>query len=202
MKEFWDDRYENTEYAYGEEPNVYFKNQLNKLPPGTILLPGDGEGRNGVFASTTGWHTTSFDISTEGKNKAELLASKKGVNIEYLIGSWEDIIFPKESFDSIALIYAHFQSDKKQQFYEYIDSLLKPKGIIIFEAFSKNHLLKNKHNSNVGGPKELDMLFSKDEVLSYFKGYEIIELKQTEVKLQEGEYHNGTGSVIRFVGKK
>ena len=31
MKEMWDKRYGNTEYAYGEEPNAFFKKTLDKL---------------------------------------------------------------------------------------------------------------------------------------------------------------------------
>jgi hypothetical protein len=48
MKEFWNERYANEEYAYGEEPNEFFKQELARLQPGRILLPADGEGRNGV----------------------------------------------------------------------------------------------------------------------------------------------------------
>ncbi len=37
---------------------------------------------------------------------------------------------------------------------------------------------------------------------SDFKNFEIIELSEQEVELQEGLFHNGKGSVIRFVGRK
>ena len=67
MKEFWDQRYSQKEYAYGETPNEYFRNQITSLTPGKILMPADGEGRNGVFAATLGWKVDAFDISTEGK---------------------------------------------------------------------------------------------------------------------------------------
>lgn len=52
MKEMWDKRYGNTEYAYGEEPNAFFKKTLDKLDlKGSILLPAEGEGRNAVYAA-------------------------------------------------------------------------------------------------------------------------------------------------------
>lgn len=35
----WDDRYSSEEFAYGEEPNNYLRDQLEKLNPGTILFP-------------------------------------------------------------------------------------------------------------------------------------------------------------------
>jgi hypothetical protein len=46
------------------------------------------------------------------------------------------------------------------------------------------------------------MLFSIEEISSYFKDYTVLELEQKEITLQEGLYHNGLGSVIRFCGIK
>ena len=46
------------------------------------------------------------------------------------------------------------------------------------------------------------MLFSIDELKSDFANYEIIELVEKEIELNEGSFHNGLGSVIRFVGRK
>ena len=41
-----------------------------------------------------------------------------------------------------------------------------------------------------------------DEIKSDFVNYEVIELIEQEIELNEGLFHNGTGSVIRFVGRK
>jgi hypothetical protein len=35
-----------------------------------------------------------------------------------------------------------------------------------------------------------------------FPGIEILYLEEKVIELKEGNYHNGTGSVIRFIGKK
>lgn len=50
MKDFWNARYASKEYAYGKEPNVFFKQTLLKLKPGRILLPAEGEGRNASYS--------------------------------------------------------------------------------------------------------------------------------------------------------
>jgi len=73
---------------------------------------------------------------------------------------------------------------------------------VIFEAFSKKHLDYLARNEKVGGPKDIDSLFSIEEIKADFSEYEIIELAETEIFLHEGLYHNGYGSVIRFAGKK
>ena len=57
-------------------------------------------------------------------------------------------------------------------------------------------------NENVGGPKDIESLFSIDEIKADFPNYTILELLEQEIELNEGLYHNGTGSVIRFVGQK
>ena len=76
MKDKWDDRYSKSEFAYGELPNDYLKDQLNIIPAGTILFPAEGEGRNAVYAATLGWSVYAFDQSIEGRKKAIQLADK------------------------------------------------------------------------------------------------------------------------------
>jgi len=198
----WNERYGQEEFAYGEEPNIYLGEQLVKLPVGSILFPAEGEGRNAVFAAKLGWDVSAFDISQEGKNKAIKLAEKNHVTIDYQVGELEKMNFGGEQFDAIALIYAHFPANIKSIYHRKFDSLLKKGGTIIFESFSKKHLEYVTANENVGGPKDIDSLFSIEEIKSDFPNYTFVELVEQEIELNEGLYHNGTGSVIRFVGLK
>ncbi len=201
-KKFWNARYKNSEFAYGKNPNDFFKEQIEKITPASILLPADGEARNGVYAAQLGWNVTSLDLSLEAKNKALQLASEKNVTINYIVEDLDNLDFEKSSFDVIALIYAHFSADKKSLLHKKLSEWLKPGGIIIFEAFSKEHLQLVQSNPKVGGPKDLAMLFSKNELLDDFSDYEIELLEETEIQLTEGNFHSGCGSVIRFLGKK
>jgi hypothetical protein len=45
-------------------------------------------------------------------------------------------------------------------------------------------------------------LFSIDEIKSDFQNFEVLELEEKEIQLNEGQFHNGLGMVIRFVGRK
>ncbi len=202
MKDFWDGRYAKDEFAYGELPNNYLKEQIEKLPNGSVLFPAEGEGRNAVFAASLGWTVFAFDISSEGKNKALRLAKANNVSIDYQVGQLNELNFQEKQFDAIALIYAHFPANIKSQHHKTFDKFLRKGGTIIFEAFSKKHIDYNSINEKVGGPKDINMLFSIDELKSDFDNYEIVELKEIEIELSEGLYHNGRGSVIRFVGRK
>ncbi len=195
--EFWNERYQESAFSYGRKPNVFFKEWLQKYEPSKILMPADGEGRNGVYAAEIGWDVTSFDLSTEGKIKAQQLAIEKNVPLEYKVGDFEQLNFENETYDAIGLIYAHFSAQKKTLLHKKLDAILKPGGIIVFEAFSEKQLgLKS------GGPKDIAMLYSKAEIETDFNNYEILHLEEELIILDEGQYHQGKGYVIRFVGRK
>jgi SAM-dependent methyltransferase len=198
----WNERYSKEDFAYGEMPNNYLKEQLEKLSVGTILFPAEGEGRNAVFAAKLGWTVSAFDISIEGKNKAFQLAEANNVTIDYQVGELQTLNYSVGQFDAIALIYAHFPAEIKSLYHKILDTYLRKKGLVIFEAFSKKHIDYNSINEKVGGPKDIAMLFSIDEIKADFDNYETIELAEKEIELNEGLFHNGRGSVIRFVGRK
>ena len=200
--ERWNERYSKEQFAYGEQPNSFLKEQLEKLKAGTILFPAEGEGRNAVFAAKLGWNVTAFDISVEGKNKALRLAASNNVKIDYQVGELKTLDFSNAPFDAIALIYAHFPAAIKSFYHTSLDNYLRRRGVIIFVAFSKTHLRNIARNEKVGGPKDIQMLFSIEEIRADFPNYDIIQLEEKEIELTEGEFHNGLGSVIRFVGRK
>lgn len=202
MQQKWNERYKEPEFAFGKAPNLFFKEWLPKFTPGKILMPADGEGRNGVFAARLGWEVTSFDYSIEGQSKALQLAKENEVMLEYIVGDFDDLHFEKEAFDAIGLIYAHFSADKKPLFHRKLNEYLKPGGIIILEAFSSRHLYFNNLDPKVGGPKEIDMLYSEAEIKADFDNYDMLQLAEEEILLNEGKYHIGKGAVIRFAGRK
>ena len=202
MTKMWDDRYAKEEFAYGEQPNNYLKEQLAKIPVGTILFPADGEGRNSVYTATLGWKAFAFDQSVEGGKKAIQLAMRHNVEIQYDVGEFQSLNYQINQFYAIALIYAHFPADKKSNYHKTLTTYLRPEGIVIIEAFSKNHLELFKKNEKVGGPRDIESLFSIDEIKADFKNFEVIELAEQVVELKEGLFHNGESSVIRFVGRK
>ena len=203
MEKFWNDRYKNKEFAYGKNPNVFFKETINELNlSGKILLPAEGEGRNAVYAAKNGLDVTAFDISEEGKIKTLELARSERVKIDYKVGELNQLNLKKNSFDSLALIYAHFPENIKEKLHKELAELIKPNGYLILEGFSINNLELREKNPKIGGPGKKGMLFSEKEMEETFKNFEIIQLSETLIELNEGNFHNGLAIVIRFVGKK
>ena len=197
MSNFWDERYSQKEYVYGEEPNVFFAEQLDRLKAGTIILPCDGEGRNGVYAASKGWEVNAFDISIEGRNKALQLAKKQNVNINYIIEDATTANYAENSADVVAFIFSHLPEPIRKQIYANAITWLKPGGRIILEVFNPLQL----HN-NSGGPKDISMLCTEEIILEDFAALETELLMKVQTELSEGKYHEGKADVIRYVGVK
>lgn len=198
MKSFWDERYSETEFIYGKNPNEYFAQNVTMLKPGVkLFFPAEGEGRNAVYAAQKGFDVLAWDQSEAARNKAEILANERKVNLKYLVCDWNDLHFTNDYFDAIILIYAHFPPSIRPALHEQLTHWLKPGGLIIFEAFSKDQL---KYES--GGPKSADMLFDEAEVLSEFPSMNFVNLRTDVIDLNEGKYHAGKGSVVRFIAIK
>jgi SAM-dependent methyltransferase len=196
--DFWNERYSSEEYVYGENPNHFLKEQLEKITvPGKLLLPGEGEGRNAVYAAKLGWEVEAYDQSTTGKLKAIILADKNNVKINYHIEDLLEFTPSKNFYDAVAIIYVHLNTKLRKSFNEKIIEALKPGGKIILELFSKDQLGKTS-----GGPQDLEMLYSLDEIKKDFSSLKAIILKEETINIEEGEKHSGEASVVRFVGEK
>jgi SAM-dependent methyltransferase len=196
-KEMWDQRYSDSEYVYGTRPNDFFKQEIDKLAPGKILLPAEGEGRNAVYAAEKGWEVIAFDQSEEGRKKALRLADQRNVVIEYDLRDIDSLAYPPFSFDVIALVFVHLPGNRRQVIHRNFIRFLKPGGTLILNGFTKEQL----QNSS-GGPKDITMLFSKEELEEDFSGLRITFLRQTETRIDEGDFHRGEASLIQLVAVK
>lgn len=201
-QEFWNNRYKTEAYAYGKTPNVFFAEELQKHPLGSILLPLEGEGRNAIFAANLGWKVTAFDSSQEGQNKALKLAQDSGVEIDYTVADIQDIYYPKASFDALGFVFAHLPHPIRKPMYRKLASYVKPGGLLIIEGYSKAHHKYNSVDKKVGGPDNPELLYSRDMLLDDFKDFDILSLEEKDVTMSEGLFHNGKSAVIRLVGRK
>lgn len=197
MRAMWEKRYSGEEYAYGSTPNRYFREKLNTLPAGKILLICEGEGRNAVYSAFRGWKAVAIDYSNKGKMKAMKLAGMKGVTLDYNVSTVESFQFPSEGFDAVGLIFAHFEPILRTYVHAQARKALKKGGKLIFEGFSKE-----QSGRDSGGPVDIDLLYNIDELRNDFAGFDFIECSNTETLLNEGLFHIGMANVIRIFGTK
>jgi len=197
MKNFWDERYSTNNYVYGIQPNLFFKEQITKLPLGKLLLVGEGEGRNAIYAAMLGWQVHALDSSTVAKQKALKLAEDNNVAIHYETADVLNYNFGANSYDAIGIIFFHINEQESSSFFKRLYDALKPNGKIILELFSKNQLGKKS-----GGPQDLNVLCSIEQIHKSFPLLKPEILIEENIYLSEGEFHQGEASVIRFVGVK
>lgn len=196
-QEFWNKRYQQEKSLYGKEPNSFFAQQLQKLRIGRILLPGEGEGRNAVFAARLGWTVSAFDGSEVAREHALTWAEQNHEHIHYHLSSAEDFPFPLGYFDAAALIFFHLPAGLRKNVHEKIEQSLKPGGKLILIGFGKQQL---RYQS--GGPKDQKMLFALEAVKKDFKHIVWLEENDGIEELQEGKVHQGQGHVISLLGEK
>jgi len=197
MKTFWDQRYAGEDYAYGTEPNAFFRSAIDVLPAGKILLPGEGEGRNAIYAASIGWDVHAIDQSRNAGIKALKLAGERGLAIHYHVGDVLEYDTGKGIFDAAGLVFFHLPSTNRQVYHKRIAEALKTGGTLIIEAFHKKQL-----NHNSGGPKNEALLYTGEMLLNDFEGFETILFNEGEVMLDEGPHHQGVAHVIRYIGRK
>lgn len=197
MKEFWNTRYKEPEFAYGTRPNEFFQETIDPLPVGKILLPAEGEGRNAVYAARKGWKVTAFDYSIQAMLKTFQLAERYDVTLQYSVKDIQHFVPEKEVYDAVGLFYAHFPAELRPAFHQKLCQTLKPAGYIILEAFHKNQ----KYYTS-GGPKEESMLFSIEDLQKDFQTLTILRLEDKVIELDEGLYHQGKGHVVRMIAVK
>ncbi len=196
-KEFWNDRYSSNDFVYGTEPNVFFKDKLDKINPGKLLLLGEGEGRNAVYAARNGWNVGAVDFSDIVKDKALKFADDYSVEINYEVSDLATYNPRINYYDAVGIIFLHLNPLIRGSVHSKVIASLKLGGTLILEVYDKEQLGKSS-----GGPQDIDMLYSKEEMLSDFKKMKILELEKKLITLNESKHHKGEAAVVRLIGIK
>ncbi|MEX2476801.1 MAG: class I SAM-dependent methyltransferase [Gracilimonas sp.] len=197
MKDFWNEQYSETDFVYGTEPNQFFKEQIDHLNLGKLILPAEGEGRNAVYAAQKGWDVKAVDYSKSGKEKAMKLASEKDVEISYDLSDLAEYHFGKEKYDVAAFIYVHLPRSIIKDVYRNVIKSLKQSAKIVVEVYSLNQL-----GLDSGGPKDERMLYTEEKLRDLLSGTNIKWMEEMEIDLSEGKYHVGKAMVIQAVAEK
>lgn len=195
---FWDQRFAGPDYKYGTEPNAFLCEQATRLTPASqVLVPGDGEGRNGVWLAQQGHCVTSVDASAVGLQKARDLATSRGVALNTELVDLADWAPQPTSVDAVVLIYTHLPSAIRRRAHRALAQGLRARGWLILEAFHPAQL-----SFDSGGPKDTDMLYTPEQLSADFADLITPVLAwHGEIRLSEGGGHQGQAHVTRWVGQ-
>ena len=197
---FWDQNYSAVDgYKYGEAPNAFLREEAARLDsPSRILVPGDGEGRNGVWLAEQGHAVQSIDSSAVGLARARDLAQRRGVAIDTVqadLASWQP---EPASADAVVMIYLHLPPALRPAVHAKLVQALKPGGLLLLEAFHPKQL-----GYSSGGPKDEAMLYTLDMLRADLAdGMEEVMAEEGPATLDEGPSHQGPAWVTRWIGRK
>lgn len=199
---FWDKRYEGEDFGFGTEPNAFLAAQAHRFKPGQrALVPGDGEGRNGVWLATQGLIVDTVDVSPVGVAKARRLAAECGVAVNAAVADLLAWTWPENAYDIVAALYLHFFDADRPRMHLAMLGALKLGGVLILEAFRPEQIeFQKTHRS--GGPRTADMLYSKAKLAGDFAGAAVLHLEEKDVELAEGRRHSGLGAIVRAIVQK
>lgn len=194
---FWDQNFSAAGFKYGTTPNAFLVEQAHHLQPGCdVLVPGDGEGRNGVWLAQQGHRVTAMDGSVVGLQKAQALAAERGVTLQTVLGDLSDWAPTPATFAAVVLTFVHLPASIRAAAHQRLVAGLAPGGLLILESF---HPLQLQHHS--GGPKDAAMLYTPALLREDFEELDEVLLWHGEVALDEGPGHQGLAHVTRFVGR-
>lgn len=194
---FWDERFGQDAYVYGEAPNDFIATAAPvHLPaPTDVLDLGAGEGRNAVFLARHGHRVTAADYSAQALRKTEQLATQNDVPVNTMhvdVATWT----PDRSWGGIVITFLHGPAAWRQQLYRCIQTALEPGGRLIAEWF---HPEQRTEGHTSGGPPDVAMMVTADELRDAFDPNGIEVLEAAAPVLDEGPYHTGPAATVRFV---
>ena len=198
MSKFWDEKFGGDGFTYGTRPNAFLASCAHLfVPQRSVLVPGDGEGRNGVWLAGQGLAVTAVDSSAVGQGKAKGLAGQRGVSLTFQLAdllSWD---WPQASFDYVVSIFFHLHSADRPRLHAAMLGALKPGGLLVMEAFRTEQLpLKT------GGPRDLDLLYDRTVLAQDFAGADVELLEDADPVLDEGPLHQGQAATVRLLARR
>jgi SAM-dependent methyltransferase len=191
----WDERFRQPEPVYGAQPNSYLRAQIQRLVPGaSVLVPGDGYGRNGLWLARQGFRVHTVDLSPIGVERARNSARGVGLSLTIEQADLSTWAWPQNQFDAVFSIFVHLFPNVRPAIHANMLRALVPGGLCVLEAFTPAQL---KFSS--GGPKQLDLLYSAEILRQDFAAAQILALEEATVSLDEGRMHSGPGAVVHGV---
>ena len=198
MNHYWNQRFAEAEFAYGEAPHISLAEQFCTPGSGRVLCLAEGQGRNAAYLAGLGYNVTALDFSEVGLQRAQELAARSGVTIHTLQADLSAYVFDPEAWDGIVSIFGHLSAPLRARVNAQLHGALKPGGWLQLVGYHPKQL-----EYGTGGPQELSMLYTVDGLKAELGPgwtYDVAELVERE--LEEGPYHRGMSAFVHLFAHK
>ncbi len=195
----WNRRYAGSEFLFGTEPNAWLREHAGVLPSGgRILCVADGEGRNSVWLAQSGFEVDAFDVSDRAVAKARAFAERERVSVNFSVADVGGFDWPNAACDGVVAIFVQFADPPtRARLFERMVGSLKPGGVLILQGYTPKQL-----EYRTGGPPILSHLYTRELLEAAFADLSIIELRDYEADVQEGQGHSGRSALIGLVARR
>jgi len=158
-RQAWNERYRSRDLVWSAEPNGTFAEEARSLPVGRALDLAAGEGRNAVWLAERGWAVTAVDFSDVALAKAARMAAAASVDLTTVVEDLATYRPPARSFDLVAVIYLQLPSSLRSRVYRRAAEAVAAGGTLVVLGHDTTNLVHG-----YGGPSDVDVLFSPDDV--------------------------------------
>jgi SAM-dependent methyltransferase len=162
----WNSRYTAPDFLAAQQPAPFLLEAFPFFPRGCALDIACGAGQNAVALVERGWSTAALDVSIAALDRAEALASSRGLafrrastsgipdgfpapknELLLLRADLENLSLPHSAFDVI-LCFRYLQ----RSLFPPIERALRPGGVLVFETFTLEQLSFDR------GPRNPDLM--------------------------------------------
>lgn len=197
--ETWNRRYAGDGFLFGTEPNAWLREHVGCLPTaGRVLCVADGEGRNSVWLAQQGFQVDAFDVADRAVDKARAFARGHGVTVNFTVADVDGFSWPVAAYDGVAAIFVQFADPAtRARLFERIVRSLKPGGVLVLQGYTPKQL-----DYRTGGPPILSHLYTREMLEAAFSDLAIVELRDFEAEVHEGQGHSGLSALIGLVARR
>lgn len=198
----WNEKFDRPDHLYGTEPNDFLKGSFDWIPkPGKVISLGEGEGRNAVFLAQMGYEVFAVDSSSVGLDKTRKLALEKGVQVFTEEADLKSFDLGIGKWDGVVMIFCHLPSSLRVPLWNRISKSLKRGGVLLIELYSPQQLDATRAGRSIGGPKDLDLMVTVDEICTAFPAAEFKVLRAVDRDIHEGIGHRGPSHTVQVLAR-
>lgn len=195
----WNKRFESPGFLFGTEPNAWLREHAAVWRPGDrVLCVADGEGRNSVWLAGRSLSVDAFDVSPVAVAKARRLAAQRGVQVDFAVADCDALQWPESAYDGVAAIFIQFADPAlRERLFANIRRCLKPGGHLVLQGYTPKQL-----EYRTGGPPIAAYLYTPQLLRAAFADWDLLELREYEAEVAEGEGHRGWSALIGMVARR
>jgi SAM-dependent methyltransferase len=183
----------NLEYGFGcdGEPNPFVAALVSVLKRGPTLCLPEATGQNALYLAAYGFDVVALHFS------GTHMSSERGLNLVAEPLDIAECDLGEARFENVVSVFCHLPSRQRRRLHAGIVKALRPGGMFLLEGYRPEQL---KYQS--GGPRQLDCLMDRDEVVRELAGLEMLRVSRVVRRFGEGHEHVACGAVLEILARK